>query len=97
MTISEINIKTGKQTQRQWTQAEKKAHEDAVKKDKANLESRPYDVKRMELLSQLDGEGMDAIRKEIAAIRAGEPETNDYKQYRLKVEKIKADIPKSSE
>lgn len=49
----------------------------------------PYDVARRLKFEQLDGEGMDAFRKEIAAIRAGQPETPEYAAYRLKTEEIK--------
>lgn len=55
---------------------------------------RSYADKRRAELSPLDGEGMDAIRKEIAAIRAGEPETDDYRAYREKVLEIKNKHPK---
>lgn len=53
-----------------------------------------YKEKRRDELSGLDGEGLDAIRREIAAIRAGEPETVEYKSYREKVEGVKKRNPK---
>lgn len=55
--------------------------------------SRVRENRRKEL-SKLDGEGFDAIRKEIDAIRAGEPQTSEYQEYRRKVEVIKENNPK---
>lgn len=58
------------------------------------IDTRDYKEKRELELHHLDNEGMDAIRKEIAAIRAGNPETPEYQIYREKVETVKRKYPK---
>jgi len=53
-----------------------------------------YKDDRRSELSLLDGEGMDAIRKEIVALRTGLPETAEYAEYMVKVISIKDKYPK---
>lgn len=57
----------------------------------------PYDRIRKEEFSKIDGEGMDAIRREIDAIRIGKPQTDEYLSYRSKVQEIKNKYPKPEE
>lgn len=54
----------------------------------------PYDRLRAAEFSKLDGEGMDAFRKEIAALRAGLAEAPEYTAYREKIDAIKSRHPK---
>lgn len=60
----------------------------------AELATTEYKRKREAELAPLDGDGMDAIRKEIADIRAGQPESPEYADYRQKVQAIKDKHPK---
>lgn len=56
-----------------------------------------YSQARREKLAVLDGEGMDSIRKAIAAIKAGEPVPVEFDAYMEKVDAIKQAHPKPKE
>jgi len=53
-----------------------------------------YKYKREAEFVQLDGEGMDAVRKAIVALANGQPVPVEYTEYQAKVDAIKAANPK---
>ena len=71
-------------------------------KDEAKHEARQIELKnnkyaadRAKELVTLDGEGMDVMRKAIAAIAVGEPVPVEFEHYLQKVEVIKEKYPKT--
>lgn len=92
--IKEVNVITGVITSRELTAEEIAAEQAWQAADKAVFDALPYDVKRKRELEVLDGEGLDAIRKEIEALRNGDPETPEYAAYKAKVDTVKTKYPK---
>lgn len=76
--------------------AAREAEEAAWEAKKAQYEAQEkYKDDRRTKLIQIDGEGMDAIRKAIVAFAAGDPVPEEFTAYQAKVDAIKAEYPKS--